>query len=66
MCLMLRLFRSVVEYPINFCNEVIILQFKGIIVKVITKKLGEKYHKKKGTITVLFCLISLLLKLSRL
>lgn len=28
--------------------------YPGIVVKVVTKKLGEKYHKKKGVIKVRF------------
>lgn len=30
----------------------------NIVVKIITKRLGEKYHKRKGVVmvTVLFCL----------
>lgn len=32
--------------------ELFLICLKGIIVKVVTKKLGEKYHKKKGEIKV--------------
>jgi hypothetical protein len=31
-------------------NKTLFISFKGIIVKVITSKLGEKYSKKKGMV----------------
>lgn len=44
-----RIYYGTVNHCMNLSSGV---HLQGIVVKIMTKKVGEKYYKKKGTIKV--------------